>query len=231
MKKTYRILIVSSTDFEIKKFISKLSTFHFLGHSDSYSKDQVTIDVLISGIGIAQTVYHLTKKLSLKSYDLVINAGICGSFTDRLPIGACVHVTSDEFADTGMSYPDRSFKTLFEEGLMSYDSLPFTKGCLNSGFQMSVGMNLYKAKGITVNSCSGDSEQIKSRKEHFNADIESMEGAAVSYVCLSEKVNFIQIRAVSNIIEPRNKERWNIERATDRLADCLFELIVFNCGL
>lgn len=224
-------MIVSSTDFEIKKFISKLSAFHFLGHSDSYTKDGVTIDLLISGIGIAQTVYHLTKKLSLKSYDLVINAGICGSFTDRFPIGTCVYVTSDEFADTGMSYPDHSFKTLFEEGLMSYDSPPFTKGGLYSAFQMPVGINLPIAKGITVNTCSGNSEQIKSRKEHFNADIESMEGAAVSYVCLSEKVNFIQIRAVSNIIEPRNKERWNIDRATDRLADCLFEVIAFNCEL
>jgi futalosine hydrolase len=129
-----------------------------------------------------------------------------------------------------MSYPDRSFKTLFEEGLMSKYSPPFTNGCLHSAFQMPVGMNLPEAKGITVNTCSGDSELIKSRKEHFNAEVESMEGAAVAYVCLNEKIEFVQIRAVSNLIEPRNKERWDIEKATHQLADCLFELIVLKCG-
>ena len=37
-----------------------------------------------------------------------------------------------------------------------------------------------------------------------------MEGAAFFYVCLKEKVNFFQIRAISNFVEKRNKKNWEI---------------------
>ena len=42
-----------------------------------------------------------------------------------------------------------------------------------------------------------------------DAVIESMEGAALHYVALMERVPFLQIRAVSNYAGERDKRKWN----------------------
>ena len=43
--------------------------------------------------------------------------------------------------------------------------------------------------------------------------IESMEGAALHYVCLMEKIPFLQIRSISNYIGERDKKKWNMKDA------------------
>jgi futalosine hydrolase len=225
LKNPFYILIVSSTEHEIKKFEKKLIDTGFTKRLNTYEKDHLKIEILISGIGSPHTVYNLTTAILKDTYDMVINAGICGSFKDDFPVGTCVHIISDTFADLGMSYPDNSFKTLFEEGLMKAVEMPYTEGQLMTFSRLPFDLNLPKVKGITVNNCSGNKEQIKERTDKFNADIESMEGAALAFVCLQESIDFLQIRAVSNKIEPRNKDNWDIKTATDNLAVCLLEII------
>ncbi len=60
--------------------------------------------------------------------------------------------------------------------------------------------------------------------------METMESAGVFYVCLMEKVNFLAIRAISNFVEPRNKEAWNIPLAIANLNRVLFEIIALIGG-
>ena len=57
----------------------------------------------------------------------------------------------------------------------------------------------------------------------FNPDIETMEGASFMYVCLNEGVNFIQLRAISNYIEKRNKQNWNINLAIENINNLLIK--------
>ncbi|MNH40683.1 Futalosine hydrolase [compost metagenome] len=51
----------------------------------------------------------------------------------------------------------------------------------------------------------------------FPAEVESMEGAAFFYVCLSEGVKCVQLRSISNYVERRNRESWNIPLAIKNL--------------
>jgi futalosine hydrolase len=49
----------------------------------SATKNEITlegIDHLVTGVGMVATAIELSKKLSENNYDLVINAGIAGSF-------------------------------------------------------------------------------------------------------------------------------------------------------
>lgn len=186
--------------------------------------DSLKIDILISGIGISSTTYKLTKALLEKKYDFVINIGICGSFNPDLPNGTCVHVVQDEFADLGITTLKNGFVTLFDEGFISENEYPFTNGKLIAK-SFGYDCKLPKINGITVNTVSGNEAQIQMRKEKFNADIETMEGAAVAYVCLSENVNFIQIRSVSNPVEPRKKENWDISLAIGNLTDTILNFL------
>ena len=55
--------------------------------------------------------------------------------------------------------------------------------------------------------------------------VESMEGAALHYVCLMEKIPFLQIRSVSNVMGDRDKNRWKIKEAIENLHETLVFLI------
>jgi len=220
------ILIVFSTELEAESLLNKLNEKRIiLSDGNKFKLINSNVDILISGIGIPATTYSLTKKVISKKYDLIINAGICGTFNEDLSVGECVSVISDEFADIGISYPDASFNTLFEEYLLKPNTYPFSNGELYNPLKSNIDTELPKVTAITVNTVSGNTEQINFRKEKFNSDIETMEGAACAFVCLKEKINFLQIRAVSNIIEERNKAHWNIPLALKNLGDELFDIL------
>ena len=79
--------------------------------------------------------------------------------------------------------------------------------------------------GVTVQTVSGDPAKVQSIKERFLPDIESMEGAAFYYVCLQEKVNFFELRTVSNEVGERDKSKWNIPLALKTLTNKCSEIL------
>ena len=81
--------------------------------------------------------------------------------------------------------------------------------------------HLPEVSGITVNTASGSEEQIKKIKVKFSPEVENMEGAAVFYVALQQAIPFAEIRSVSNFVEPRNRNNWNISLAIEKLNSTL----------
>ena len=55
-------------------------------------------------------------------------------------------------------------------------------------------------------------------RKKYNPAIETMEGAAFSYICAIEKINFLSLRSVSNLVGERDKSLWNIPLAIENLA-------------
>ncbi|MEN8118812.1 MAG: futalosine hydrolase [Bacteroidota bacterium] len=220
-----QILIISATIFEIEKIIDE---FQFTQIDEKFYSKKIkenSIDILISGIGIAFTIYSLTNSLNKKKYDLVLNTGIAGSLTDQLNIGEVVQIETEEFADLGVRSKD-SFSTLFDSGFMKPDKFPFKDGKLkNSGYKNILSIELKQVNGITVNTVNGNKKEIEKLKKKFDADIENMEGAAVFYVCLMENVPFVQIRSISNYVEERNKDNWDIPLAINKLNNYCKELL------
>ena len=190
------LLVVAATDFEIKPFI----------------ENNKSADVLITGVGIPATVFHLTKQLAQKEYDLVIQAGIAGSFNNKLVAGRVAMIETDTFGDIGIDEKG-NFKTLFETGLAHENDFPFSNGWLLNEHEYFTHPSLPVAKGITVNKIIDDEIQIKRIQEKFGADIESMEGAAFHYVCLQQKIKFLQLRSISNIAGERDKTKWTMKEA------------------
>jgi futalosine hydrolase len=190
------LLVVAATSSEIKPF----------------TENNKSADVLITGIGIPATVFHLTKHLAQKEYDLVIQAGIAGSFNNKLVTGNVTMIKTDSFGDIGIDEKG-NFKTLFETGLAHGNDFPFSHGWLLNEHEYFKHPSLPVAKGITVNKIMDDEIQIKRMQEKFGADIESMEGAAFHYVCLQQKIKFLQLRSISNIAGERDKTKWKMKDA------------------
>jgi futalosine hydrolase len=71
----------------------------------------------------------------------------------------------------------------------------------------------------------GATQNIENWLKNADADIESMEGAACFYVCLLEKIPFLEVRSISNYVEPRNRANWNLPLAIQNLNQVLVEMI------
>jgi futalosine hydrolase len=177
------------------------------------------VTVALTGVGITSTAYNLAKLLQTK-YDLVINIGIAGSFSEKLNLGDVVTVYSETFGDFGVALPYGGFSTCFEENIVPADMFPFTCGTLISekAAEISRYMSIPLAKGLTNNTVSGEKTVINRMRNKFSPDIETMEGAAFFYVCLCENVPFVEIRSISNMVEPRDKSNWNIPLAIENLS-------------
>jgi futalosine hydrolase len=172
-------------------------------------------DLMITGIGQALTAYHLGGHLAGKTYDLAVNAGICGSFNNHIPLGEVVKVVTDRFADLGAE-DDEKWIDVFDMGLAESNIFPFSEGKLQPQ-QNDFFNGLRTVNGITVNRGSGNDASVKKLISLFNADIESMEGAAFFYACMLHRIPAVQVRAVSNYIEKRNRAAWQIEKAVTAL--------------
>jgi futalosine hydrolase len=155
---------------------------------------------------------------------LIINAGIAGSFNPHIKIGDVVMPVSDCFADAGVEDGNR-FLTLSEAGLVAQkdDFLSDFIYC-NKPFCEKLTPIIKPVKAITVNTATG-SEATKERLiAKFNPDIETMEGAAFFYVSSLEKIPFVAIRAISNMVERRDKTKWDIPLALNNLTIKLAEV-------
>jgi len=209
-----KLLIVAATLQEIQPLVSAFSI-----SSDTAEKDigKHSVKVLITGPGMVPTAYSLGSHLAKWSYDLAINVGIAGSFDFNLNLGDVYLVKEDTFAELGAEDGDDflSFDNL-GLGITSQSHHP------NPGFQTN---ELNEVNAITVNKVHGHELSIAKAIARFNPQIESMEGAAFFYACNQSNVPCIQIRAVSNYVERRNREKWEISLAIKNLNITVINLL------
>ncbi len=203
-----RILLVAATAFEINDFL----------------KNNKNVEVLICGAGTPVTMYHLTKKLLKNSYDLVIQAGIAGGFSKTIKRGEVVLIKQDAFADVGVEEKGE-FKTIFQLGFDDKNKFPFSNGWLINQNEILETTHLKTANAVTINKLSDRKKQTLQITKTFNADIESMEGAALHYICMQMNMPFLQMRSVSNKVGERNKKKWKLKKAIKNLNIQLIKLV------
>ena len=206
-------LLVAATPKEIDLFIN---------HYDNNGIN-ANVDILITGIGLTATTYALTKQCQLKRPDVIIQAGVAGGLDKKMKLGDVVVVKSEALADQSVMELN-SLKTLFDLKLVPQNKPPFNKGWLvNPHRELLKSSGLKAVKGISVNEITTSPQKIKFYGKMFDAAVESMEGAALHYVCLMEKIPFIQFRSISNYVGERNKSKWNMKESIINLNEKLIE--------
>ncbi|HET8572526.1 MAG TPA: futalosine hydrolase [Edaphocola sp.] len=217
-----KILLVAATDLELRPF------FDFLGPlavdktgPGMYEKDDRQLRICITGAGMMQSAAHIMEAVMAFQPDVALQAGIGGSFDLDLPLGSLLLVGQEMAGDIGAE-DEEGFTPIADMGFADKDAFPFRDGWLDSSFpDWPCLKDLPRVKGLTVNTISGISRTIEQRRRRYGCVVESMEGAAFHYVCLCKKIPFVQLRAVSNYVEPRNKDRWEIGKAVNNLNDWL----------
>ena len=213
-----KLLIVAATEAEIAPLVNYLDKYVPLTTGKF-------VDVLITGVGMVATTYALTRHLQAATYDLVLQAGVGGSFDEGIHLGSLVFVTSERYGDLGAEDHDDHLD-IFDMGLLPKDDHPFSGSLLPAPMlPVHNKIKLPRVKGLTVNTVSGSEKTIKRLKETYICDTESMEGAAFHYVCLQEQVPFAQVRAISNYVTPRDRSSWRMNEAIMNLNNWLIEFI------
>jgi futalosine hydrolase len=238
------ILLAAATKFEIQPAIE------FLGNTSSgpivHSREQKPplktphdIEFLATGIGSIATAHSLMRHIGRRRPDIIIQAGISGRFPDKVrgrvrpadevseakPPGEVMVVREEILADLGVWEGNR-FNTIFDLNLKGRNELPFSNGLLINPYEKLLGLPaLEQVRGITVNEITTDKARMGWYQQNMDPVVESMEGAALHYICLEEDIAFLQLRSVSNHIGERDKTKWDIPTAIGRLNESLIRLL------
>jgi futalosine hydrolase len=212
------LLLTAATAAEIQPVID------YLGKKDFVSQSH-EVEVLITGVGAVATTYSLTQTINNQRPDLIIQAGIAGSFREYEP-GKTLAIAADGFGDMGV-WENNRFNTIFDLKLADDNQSPFTnRSLMNPNQKLLLLSGLEQAKAITVNEITTDIKRIEWYQQYSSPVVESMEGAAFHYVCLQENIPFIQLRSVSNCVGERDKTKWNIQDAVSHLNEKV--ILLFN---
>ena len=197
------ILLAAATSFEIQPAMAQLPRRH-------------EIEPLLTGVGSIPTTWSLMRQIGRRRPDCIIQAGIAGSF---IP-GAISQVTvikEETLGDVGV-HEHGTFHTVFDLHLMDSNTHPFTNGRLVNPYKKWLdSTGLRQVGAITINEISTNPARIEWYQQNIAPVVESMEGAALHYVCLQENIPFLQLRAVSNDIGQRDKSKWDLSTSIANL--------------
>jgi len=210
------ILIVAATAFEIAPLLEYAEIVP--GNTPAIVRGNHNTSVLITGVGMVNMAYAMGK-VAGDTYDLIINAGVCGAFNQTLTNGTVVSVTIDVLSEMGAEDGDSfiSYKDLNLGGTDAYSG----KQLIDNNLLRS----LPKTKGITVNTVHGNTASIAKIVALHQPDVESMEGAAFFRACENLPGDYLQVRAISNRVEKRDKSKWEMSLAIRNLNTWLIQFI------
>lgn len=176
-------------------------------------------DVLIAGVGPVSAAVSTAKALVTNDYGLVVCAGVGGGFPGKAEVGSLVVANEIIAADLGVET---------SEGFSSLDELGFgaTRIKVDAGLVNSVGEALAAAKlpvkigpVLTVSTVTGTAESAAELAARVpGATAEAMEGYGVAYAATNDfGIPTLELRAISNLVGPRDRAAWRIKEALDIL--------------
>jgi adenosylhomocysteine nucleosidase/futalosine hydrolase len=165
-----------------------------------------------AGVGLAECAARTAKVICERKPGLLILAGFAGVYAGSgLTKGDTVLVERENSFDLGSLRGD-AFRPLSQSGgdpALNYytcrTSLPGT------------------FRGVTSNSVN-TAALNRGNDRLPRAEIENMEGAAFFAVCNALRVNFAEIRTISNVVG-EDPSRWIFDEAAARLADSVKKFI------
>lgn len=176
------------------------------------------LQVAVCGIGpaaAALATHALANRLKPQHIVLV---GIAGAYpAAQLELGHICQVTDDCFADLGYS----DDQAVFNLDDMNLPHLPREDTRFGCRFDLITPFDLPTASAVTVSAVTNCHQRADMLWHRFGAALENMEGAAVAMAGASLGIPVSQIRAVSNVVGPRDPKSWHIKAPLAQLGGWL----------
>ncbi len=191
------------------------------------------------GLGVGKTAAAVALHGLLRSRPAtraVLLFGVAGAFPDHhrqrpapARLGDVCVVGEDRFGDEGVDTPD-GFQPIRCEAIYATarGGMLGDPGLFPAHKRMAADaarrLAVEVVRGATVSTCSGVDARSRELHHRTGADVESMEGAAVAYVCQKAEVPLLHVRAISNWTGDRDRGEWNLGAAVDALARAMRRL-------
>ena len=228
-KRTSSILILTATGLEQSLLRESLSdtTTDTVGHRNRVvgNLGGKSITLLETGIGIANTAQALTEAILDSLPEFAIQIGVGGAYlTSSLKVGDLAIATTESYGHLGVITPD-GWQSAEEIGIPLlradqdyYNTFPLDSELASHAHKIIQREHpefaVHSGPFVTVEQCSGLTSTGNQLAERFSAICENMEGAAAAHICKLYDLPFLEIRSISNLVENRDKEKWDLSGAS-----------------
>ncbi len=200
-----RVLVITAVTAEREAVLRGL-------HCDS------RFDVLAAGVGPVPAAANTAKVLATAEYGLVVSAGIGGGFPGKAEVGSLVVANEIIAADLGAETPE-GFISLDELGF-AYNRIQVNNSIVNGVTEALLAARLPVNTGpvLTVSTVTGTAESaVELAVRVPGATAEAMEGYGVAFAASDRGLPVLELRAISNLVGPRDRTKWRIKEALDVL--------------
>ena len=201
-------LIVAATEDEIKPLVQ------VQGNAEQ-------VDFLVTGVGPVAAAVKLSRYLSGHGSSLsgVLNIGVGGAYPESgLDILDICIAGQEILGDLGICMGDKIIG--FDPTKLQVESRISLEGPLLSAVEKILKINSISYSIVnftTMSCCSGTEERGVYLQSTYQASCENMEGAAVAFTCQEFQVPCVELRCISNMVENRNPENWQLAEASDKV--------------
>lgn len=233
--------VPSEGRFLIKKLLHIKNRQLLLYEGKIYGKNIV---YSISGIGKTNASHAATLLIEKYIPSLIINFGICGAYpSSGLKVGDIAVAVKEVYGDEGVILKDGFHGTdfigipLLRKGRKKhFNEFVLDKKLVKQSVNLSHicstlargWMGDFKIKSgafVTVSTCTGTNKRALDLEKRFGAICENMEGAAVAHICCLYGIPFVEIRGISNIVENRDINKWDIRLASENCQKAVMGLL------
>jgi futalosine hydrolase len=190
----------------------------------------------VSGIGKVNAAHTATRLIHEFSPAVIMNIGIGGAYpSSGMKIGDIVIAEKEIYGDEGVLMMngfhgiDLIGMPLLKKGRKKYfNEFPLDKPYVRKAVSAASCFTSHvsrKGYFLTVSACSGTKKRALELEHRFGAICENMEGAAIVHICTLYGVPVIEMRGISNIVEDRDRTKWNITLAAENCQKAALECI------
>jgi futalosine hydrolase len=179
------------------------------------------VTLIAGGVGAASVAAATAEALARESHRVAVSAGIGGGFAGMAAVGALLVADRIIAADLGAEDPQAP------DGFASVDSLGFGSAVVDARPVAALArLGAVRGDLLTVNTVTGTAEgATRLMKRYPDAVGEAMEGFGVAVAAARFGVPAAEIRGVSNLVGPRNRDAWRIGEALAALTAAVPALI------
>ncbi len=210
-----------------------------------------SLPFVIANSGVGKVNAAMTTTLLAQEFNpfLVISFGVGGAYPgSKLQPGDLALAAEEIFPDEGVmtskglflpieamgyplvstrEYPSSSQRKKQAGRQKKLNSFPLDTDFLTEARKAlrKSGIDFRTGTFLTVSTGTGTILQARKLRRKYGAICENMEGGAVAQVCYVFKVPLIEVRGISNLVENRDRRRWRVKPAAQRVQQAVLVML------
>jgi len=203
--------------------------------------DGAPVILFAAGMGKTNAAHGLTALLETRTVRGVIGFGVAGAYHGSgLRIGDVALASAAIYGDEGVETPEGWISTegigiplLERRGERVFNEIPLDPALVKRAADALAAGGVHARVGpfVTVSACSGTAARGAEVAARWGGLCEGMEGAALAHVAAIYGAPFLEVRAVSNLVEDRDLSRWRLGDAAEAVQRAVRVLVAAREGI